>query len=135
MLSAEILIAQALVSQRTIAANHLFFTCLHFLLDSFHSTVGVSTEKGVVTAIALVVERQCFSHFLFCLLRWCILVLGDHIALHVHDGIRDDISLQSRNLANLLMELRHVRSAFDVLPARGALEEAEGDAFVGPAGA
>ena len=135
MLGAEILIAQALVSQRAIAAHHLFFMCLHLLLDSFHSAVRISSEKGVVTAIALVVERQRLGHFLFCLLSWCILVLGDHIALHVHDGIRDDVSFQSRDLANLLMELSHVRSAFDVLPARGALEEAEGDAFVGPAGA
>ena len=56
MLRAEILIAHALISERTIATHHLFFMRLHLLLDSFHSAVGVPSEKGVVTAIALVVE-------------------------------------------------------------------------------
>ena len=69
------------------------------------------------------------------LLSRCVLVLWDLVALHVHDGICDDVSLQCGYFANLLMELRHMRCTFDVSPALGALEEAEGDVFVGPAGA
>ena len=98
---------------------------LHFLLDSLHSAVGVPSEKGIVTAIALVVEGQRLGNFLLRILSRRILVLRDPVALHVHDGICDDVSLQSRYFANLLMELRHMRGTFDVSPALGALEEAE----------
>ena len=133
VLVAEELIADAKLSKRAVAADHLLLLVAHLSLDPVHSTVAVAAEEGVVAAVAFVVQRLLEGDLGGLSLVASVHELGDLVCLHVLDGVGDDVALEDADLVELLVELAHVVGLGDVLGAGGALEEVEVDGLVGPA--